>query len=211
MNTKYVEGWFLPKRDEYFERVLQKYPLENDGKRIYQFEHLDRCFHHLETSNKRVAIDIGAHIGFWSYYLCKNFSHVYSFEPLNIHTECFIKNVTFSNSTLYKVALGNEKNKVRFNIPYEISGKASILERENGDIELLTLDSYNFKIDVEGYEKFVIEGSRKTILENKPILIIEQKNNSNFNIGQYDAVEELKSMGAIILERVVDDFILGWR
>lgn len=218
MYTKYKEGWFLPEEDKYFESALLDYPAENDGKRIYQFHHIDRCFHYLQTSKKRIAIDVGAHIGFWSYYLCKNFGHVHSFEPIESHIECFKKNVTNTNFTLHEIGLGNKKAKTSFNIPVEISGMASVNDKKEGEIPMLPLDTFNFnevdfiKIDVEGYEKFVIEGAKYTILRNKPIIILEEKEHSGlYGLQRYSAVTELQNMGLIVLERVVDDFIMGWQ
>ena len=67
------------------------------------------------------------------------------------------------------------------------------------------------KIDVEGFEKFVLEGARKTLQRCKPVVVIEQKPHAErYAVGRYDAVTWLQRMGAQVLTRVVDDFILAW-
>jgi FkbM family methyltransferase len=220
MASKFKHGWFLPNEDEYFEFVLDQYPADKDGKRVYQYHHQDRCMNFLNPSKVRTAIDIGGHIGFWSYYLAKFFKQVHTFEPIISHIECFKKNVLATNVKLHEIGLSNREAKVNFITSHKNSGMSSVdpkSDRINGNINLVSLDSYHFndvdfiKIDVEGYEKFVIEGARETILRNKPIIIVEEKNNSElFDIPRYSSVSELKNMGLITLERVVDDFIMGW-
>lgn len=73
----------------------------------------------------------------------------------------------------------------------DTDGKAVLIELDNSGatyltcgkskikVPVTTLDSYEFKsvdfikIDVEGYEVKVLEGSRKTIEESRPVMLIE--------------------------------------
>lgn len=73
----------------------------------------------------------------------------------------------------------------------DVDGKAVLIELDNSGatyltcgkskikVPVTTLDSYEFKevdfikIDVEGYEVKVLEGSRKTIEESRPVLLVE--------------------------------------
>ncbi len=52
----------------------------------------------------------------------------------------------------------------------------------------------------------------KHLLENKPIIIVEDKFHGVKHYGQkpYASIELLESLGAAVLDRVVDDFIVGW-
>jgi hypothetical protein len=68
------------------------------------------------------------------------------------------------------------------------------------------------KIDVEGYEYFVIKGGEKTILENKPAIIVEQKTGfgGRYGISDKSAVDHLESLGAVVRKELAGDYILSW-
>ena len=60
-------------------------------------------------------------------------------------------------------------------------------------------------------EAFVLEGARDTLLRCRPLVLIEQKPFSErYGVAQYDALEYLQSLGAVLVDRVVEDFLLGW-
>lgn len=147
------------------------------------------------------AIDIGVYRGVYSYKLSKNFKHVYSFEAnpilfkyLNNYLSKIIPNIT-----LYNFALSNRNSNTILKIPlrsksffknnieeiYQL-GAASIHDKNNIKkfhkikVYAKKLDSINIKkkigfikIDVEGHEKNVIEGSKKLIKRDKPVLLVE--------------------------------------
>ena len=67
------------------------------------------------------------------------------------------------------------------------------------------------KIDVEGFENQVVLGAKNTLIENKPIIIIEQKGHSEyFNEKLFQAIETLNSYGAKVIEQVNKDYIMSW-
>jgi FkbM family methyltransferase len=218
MDQKLVHGWWLPKEDEYFEKYFSFTP-KYENRSIYQFHQLNKCFEILKDK-KDSAIDIGAHCGFWSFYLCGNFKKVFAFEPIEIFAKCFKKNVPHKNVNLFNVALGNENGHISMDINIINSGgtKVSKILNQKNKIKITKLDDYNFtnidfiKIDVEGYEKKVILGAEQTILKNRPIIIIEQKGTYSkyYDEKRFDALDLLKKFGMKINERVVDDFILSW-
>ncbi|MDA0670379.1 MAG: FkbM family methyltransferase [Proteobacteria bacterium] len=217
MNKKYIYGWWLPKEDQHFEGYFSQ-SVQVGDKRLYQPQHIDRCFHHIKN-RKHTAIDVGGHCGFWSFYLGGNFKKVYAFEPVEIFRECFKKNIPHGNVELLPVALGNENGFVSMNIELENTGATHISSNTNdlNKVELKKLDDYELtdvdfiKIDVEGYENKVVLGAKETLLRNKPIIIVEQKGFSDrFNETQFEAVDTLKSYGAKVIDQVVKDYILSW-
>ena len=140
--------------------------------------------------NKNVAIDCGAHIGVWSKRLSQIFNKVICFEPVPRHRECHKLNCISNNIELYDVALSNKNlSKVPMKLNYGNSGKSSMdfeglkkKVRKNEkiiNVKTKTLDSYNFKkvdfikIDVEGFELFLLEGAKETIKKYKPIIYME--------------------------------------
>jgi len=217
MNKKYIYGWWLPKEDQHFEGYFSQ-SVQVGDKRLYQPQHIDRCFHHIKN-RKHTAIDIGGHCGFWSFYLGGNFKKVYAFEPVEIFRECFKKNIPHGNVELLPVALGNENGFVSMNVELENTGATHVSSNTNDldKVELKKLDDYELtdvdfiKIDVEGYENQVVLGAKETLLRNKPIIIVEQKGFSDrFNETQFEAVDTLKSYGAKVIDQVVKDYILSW-
>ena len=217
MNRNFTFGWYLPKSDNHFYEYLLKAP-EAEGRRIYQYHHIDKCFDYLLQRSRNTAIDIGAHVGFWSFYLCKNFKIVHAFEPVKDFRDCFNLNVKAKNVNLYDYALGSENSFVSMEIDQSNSGKTHIKNQSLADqTPIKKLDDFKFenvdfiKIDVEGYEEFVIKGGIETLKKNHPLIIIEQKSGADrYGLEKYGAIKELESIGAKVIERVVDDFIIGW-
>ena len=217
MNKKFIYGWWLPEKDQHFESYFSQ-SIQVGDKRLYQPQHIDRCFHHIKN-RKHTAIDVGGHCGFWSFYLGGNFKKVYAFEPVEIFRECFKKNIPHGNVELLPVALGDENSFVSMNIEFENTGKTHVSNKldDLNKVELKKLDDYELtnvdfiKIDVEGYENQVVLGAKDTLLRNKPVIIVEQKGHSNrFNESQFEAINTLKSYGAKVIDQVVKDFILTW-
>lgn len=164
--------------------------------------------------NKRVAIDIGAHIGLWSYNLAKAFEQVRAFEPVEAHRECFIANIKSDNVVLYPCALGAEKGSVSINTTEGSSGDSKV--GGAGDIVMSTLDSYPFehvdlvKIDAEGYEENIVRGGEQLIKANRPVILVEQKRQmaSTFGLEPQGAVTLLKSWGYKIAQELSGDYLM---
>ena len=217
MNKNFIFGWYLPKNDNHFNEYLSQAP-EAEGRRIYQYHHIDKCFDYMLQRPRNIAIDIGAHIGFWSFYLCKNFEMVHAFEPVKDFRDCFNLNVKAKNIKLYDCALGKEDSFISMEIDQSNSGKTHIKNQDTTNkIPIKKLDDFNFtkidfiKIDVEGYEEFVIQGGLETLKKNRPLIIIEQKSGSDrYGLERYGAIKQLESIGAKVIDRVVDDFIIDW-
>jgi len=135
---------------------------------------------------KRRFLDIGASIGIYSYHFKNTFEKIDAFEPL---PEITYRLEAYKNESLkiHNNALSNKVGEFQLYIPLkdkQILSPLASLEKRESDCEVRTvrvntLDSYNFddvdliKIDVEGHEHQVIEGSIKTIKKNMPIMIIE--------------------------------------
>lgn len=150
------------------------------------------------TQCKR-AIDIGANDGLYSYVLAQISENVEAFEPQTwcTHDIAFYSDKHRKNINIYNVGLSSFKGLLNLHIPVSysaysrrISGLGSItpglasfreIEGEQACVEVPvnTLDDYNFtdvsfiKIDVEGHESRVIQGGHKTIVREKPILLVE--------------------------------------
>lgn len=143
-------------------------------------------------SKKRVFIDVGACYGLITRQMAKVAERVLAFEPNFEILDCLRKNtLPFKNVELFNLGLSNE-NKNKFLLLYENDGRSTyrkiyylnalkhIKTLRNQSTKVITLDSLLLKdvdlikIDVEGHEKHVLQGSLKTIARCKPVIIVEQ-------------------------------------
>jgi len=155
------------------------------------------------------AIDIGANVGVWSYWLSKHAKKVESFEP-NPKIFNVLKNIKIKNVNTYNIALSNKSGSVDLLIPKGSKGfsnqGASLSsikvqgEHKSLSIQAKCLDEYNFldvnfiKIDVEGHEHEVIEGAKETIKKCKPTMVIEMEEKHN-KIPIEDQISSVEKLG----------------
>ena len=172
------------------ERALVNYLIEANAK-----ENFDYFF------------DIGANSGTLSLPIAKSKkTKVICFEPLTYNFNKLINNYKindlYDENVFYNLALSNKKyvSKIYYSDTDANVGTASLLDdysnknQDTEEIKLERLDAlYNFKnkkiiikIDVEGYEKFVIEGSLNLLKDNKILMYVETVNR--------DLLSELKKL-----------------
>lgn len=143
-----------------------------------------------------VAIDIGGHLGNYSYILNKLCITTHVFEP-NLFLYDILTKSGLNNTKVYNIACSDSKGFTTLKIP-EVGGifrlgNATIEKSDTIQnitsyyiqaVQTNTIDSYNLtnigliKIDVEGHELNVIKGSLETISCFKPNLIIEISSNN---------------------------------
>lgn len=172
------------------------------------------------VKNFHQAVDVGGHIGLWSWVMAKDFDAVMAFEPMEIHRECWRRNMEgLENAGLYDCALGEKKGTVALETrTHGSSGDTQVRPGAKGTTPLETLDSFNFadvgliKIDCEGYEEFVLRGAVDTLQRCKPVVIVEQKRDFSrrYGLKKYSAVRFLEKLGAKVRKEISEDFILSW-
>jgi len=152
-----------------------------------------------------LAIDVGAHVGFWSRMLAERFSSVVAFEPEPENFIHLIKNVP-GEVTCHRCAIGSQVGSVGLHNPApQNSGAWQVV---NGDeVIVLPLDHFDLspdfiKIDVQGYEKEVIRGARKTLERSHPMVIVESNN--------ADPADELLQLGAVPVGNIIKDMVWVW-
>lgn len=173
----------------------------------------------------RTAVDVGGHVGLWSFYLSRQFVSIHAFEPVAVHRECFAVNVTAPNVTLHACALGEKAGSVSMKTAPTssgdsfVSGHSMLAEVAGpGDIPMKRLDEFDFqdvdflKIDCEGYELFVLRGAEEMLKRCQPCVIVEQKpgHAQNFGLPETGAVSYLQSLGAVLRKEISGDFVLSW-
>ena len=126
----------------------------------------------------KTIIDIGAWWGPWTLFWANQAETIEAFEPNpDILSDLTQNTNKLNNCTIHNTALGDTNGNV--SMQYETHSGTYHIKDYNGSINLRTLDSYNFqnvdviKIDVEGFEIPVLNGSKETILSQRPWIQIE--------------------------------------
>jgi len=141
-------------------------------------------------------IDAGANIGYLSLQFARRCDKgfVYCFEPETENFHCLSENVRLNGlekqMKLFKYALGEKPGMATLYKPYRnnpganrILDRAPEMEAPAEKVEIVPLDTLHdqgvfkkvevMKIDVEGFELFVLKGARKLIDRWRPILFVE--------------------------------------
>jgi FkbM family methyltransferase len=138
-------------------------------------------------AKERDAIDAGANIGTYAYFLGRHARHVYAYEPnpgLAARLQRRLPDVRVRN-----VALSDTEGEVVLQVPIDSQGRqrhelASIAQdfsgpHENFSVRKVTIDSENFdnigflKVDVEQHERQVLRGGLQTIRRCRPVIMTE--------------------------------------
>ncbi len=151
----------------------------------YKLIHMIRS----EQIDPELIIDVGANKGQFGITAASIFpkSSVYSFEPDPDVFAVLVENTcTYKNIKCFQTALGSEEGEIEFNrnsyslsssiLPLtekHLSAFPKAIEKEVIKISLTTLDKISaefdltktvlLKLDVQGYEKMVLEGGRETL------------------------------------------------
>lgn len=226
---KQFGGWYFPDHEAHLPEWLKSSGVMMEGRLAYQHAKIKAAMKW--CSSWRLAIDVGAHVGLWSYYLASRFQRVMAFEPVAEHRVCFELNVLRSRTNVHLVACA-------LGIPEDDDAKIAIYTRPGssgdswvngrGDIPLLHMDravqqeglqAWNedvtgqvdfIKLDCEGYELFALQGGQKLIRANGPTIIVEQKpgKGKTFGLGETDAVKYLETLGYVVREHISGDYVM---
>jgi FkbM family methyltransferase len=183
----------------------------------YMFDFLER--NQIDCEGKTI-IDIGANNGNFTIdfaHLVGDNGMVHSFEPQRIIYYQLCTNVFINgldNVYCHNEAIGNiddfvmiEKLNYFESVNMVNFGGAEIV-KENGDlIPLKRLDSYDFKdvifikIDVQGYESYVIDGAKETIKKHRPYLFVEFEDHllKKQKTSEIELKEKIEALGYVVL------------
>lgn len=212
-------GWWFPDHEEHLPAWMAspKGAMQINGRAAYQGKKQLAALAACSTRSQplRTAVDVGGHVGLWSFNLAPAFVHVHAFEPVAEHRACFGKNVQAPNVTLHACALGATEGSVSIHTAPTSTGDSWV--KGDGDIPMVTLDSVGLegvdfiKIDCEGYEENVLRGAVETITRDRPVIIVEQKRDmasARFGLEPLGAVKFLLELGYRQQQELSGDYLM---
>ncbi len=174
-----------------------------------------------------VVLDIGAYIGTFTIALSKvvgDNGTVYAFEPQRkiyreLRKNCELNDV--KNVIFHRMAIGDKQQIIQMDKQTYPGSDGSTGIGHGGDFaEMRTVDSFNLtnvsfiKIDVERTEEQVLDGMVNTILQNKPVIIIELQGgylweSAPFDIKQkmINSIEKLQALGYTVTRMHQHDYL----
>jgi FkbM family methyltransferase len=215
-NYLYKQGSFrYVKRDD----INYKLDISNVVDHYLYFGFKDSSYDSIieEIKKSKIILDVGANIGITAlYYASINTkAQIFAFEP---HPETFkrandnIELNKFKNIHLFNIGLAQKKESLKL---YEVNQKNPGMNRILSDYKNLPFKRINveildqfclenniskidfIKIDVEGFEYFVLLGGGEVIQKSKPILFIELDDNNlrENNKSAKELIDLLKKFG----------------
>lgn len=190
---KQVGQMWLPDNDEHFYLGAQDRP-------IYQKKAFKAAAGFVKNFDS--AVDIGAHVGFFTLYMAEKFLNVHAFEPEPENFACLKRNVLehemenvvcWDHGIAERDMLGNMVNPAWHN-----SGAWEFHENSLGTARVMKLGSNItpdlIKIDVQGMEGRALLGCHDVLMRDKPVLLVECERGDT--VSTY-----LKSIGYNMAER----------
>jgi FkbM family methyltransferase len=179
---------------------------------LENFEEAELAFIRSFLNNGDIVFEIGANIGLHALEeacVVGTLGKVYAFEPSPQTFELLKRNIllnNFSNISAHNIGLSNKKSKMNLNVSKNYDAWNTLVDKikllnnseifeETVEVDLNTLDDFInenniekskiklIKIDVEGWEKFVIEGGHDFLVEYTPLLMVEFDENNTWAAG----------------------------
>jgi FkbM family methyltransferase len=169
-------------------------------------------------------LDIGANVGVTAIPAAKcigELGKAIAFEPHPVIYSYLQENIKLNdlmNVELHNYALGNQRGHIHFTNKYtDETNRVATLSNRNIEVPIKMLDDVAnkldnialLKIDVEGYEKYVIEGSKMTLEKVGCIYFeVSEGNFSNFEYSTSDVLSALEQCGFRLFKRKSEREIL---
>lgn len=175
----------------------------------YQQNVLRAAIPHIKEQT--LAVDVGAHVGFWARSLAIIFERVVAIEPNAENFMCLCQNVPVNVLTL-NWAVGKEYGYCS-SVRKTLRNSGDCVLESGVDVRITPLDSFGWgavgllKVDVQGMELDVLKGAEQLLKRERPVVIVETTLDDieNDDCGAY-----LATLGATAVKTVGKDTIFAW-
>ncbi len=216
-----IKDYYIPDNDKQYLGYFKQF-------NHYQEAQRNRALSHVSLWRK--SIDIGANIGLWAKDLSNFFDKTICFEPNKNCIDCLKKNINLDKSEVFNVALGDKKSELNLITPTYSGGSSFINKTKIGinddgstiyglfnsevpkqRVLVKKLDEYNLteidfiKIDVQGFEFEVLKGAKETLVQNNPIICIEEDEN---NTELSETLKFLNKLNYHVIDKIQKEAIL---
>ena len=197
--------YYVPAGDKMFTPILERGGVFDGG-------NLKKALSY--CNDRRLALDIGAHVGSWANELAKTFDSVEAFEASDENHACLVKNISADNIHINNIAIGEKERKVSMHEDDAFNSGTHHVNLKEGHIDMKPIDSFNYenvdflKMDIEGYEYFGLLGAEETLKRCSPVVLIEQNGlEESYGLEKFKAGSYLESLGFELKEVANKDFI----
>lgn len=219
------DEWYLPNGEKHLPAHMGAIGRRVDGRLTYQYGKYEEALKHVKQ--RRVAIDIGAHVGLWTWFMARDFDQVAAFEPMPEHQQCWNENMKLrTNAELFKLALGPQNGHVCLETRTDgSSGDTQVAvnatDKTVKNVQMMKLDDLNLhafgdidflKVDCEGFELDILRGAEMLLSTCQPCVVVEQKHDHILKYGyeRLAAVRYLERLGAKVRMEISGDWIMSW-
>jgi len=171
------------------------------------------------------CVDVGSNNACNAINYAERFAVVECFEPTQLAQQLWsntVRDNNVPNCNLYTVGLGEREYTTEILIHVHNGGHNHLAHydknprsrpesrtRDTETVAVKTLDSYQFtdvgfiKIDVEGYEQFVLQGAEQTVKQSRPTIQLEIVGNQcrKFNYRAEDMISWIRSWDYHVISR----------
>jgi FkbM family methyltransferase len=213
---KQVCGWWLPDGEQYMAAFLEGTAHRVNGRTTYQWNKMQTALDCVKRRN--YAIDVGAHVGLWAWFLAREFRLVMAIEPLPENFECLVANCAGVDAVRpRRCALGAADGTVSMKIKPGSSADSEVCE--GADVQMYALDGVGdigspdfIKLDCVGAELPALQGMERILTEARPVVCVEQKPGypERFGLPPLGAVEYLQDLGATLRHNMSGVYVLSF-
>jgi len=170
-------------------------PVNHFESSVFYFKHGLNELETLNTIGGKAVVDVGGFIGDSVLIFSElNPTKIYTFEAVPENFELLKKTVELNNIpnvVAENIALGAENGSIKMNVFGSMSTsieRKGIVYKDEIEVPVVTLDEYVekyeldvglIKVDIEGGEPAFLSGAKKTICEQKPILLLSIYHNAH--------------------------------
>lgn len=201
MKLKQVGGLWFPENDNLFSRLVE-------AGHEWEPENINAAI--VAADGRKLALDIGAHVGLYTRKLAEHFEHVIAIEP--VHGEALELNTKeFTNVERLLCAVSDVKESVGFSDVLPNTGTVHVAG--NGNVPCIVLDDLNLepdliKIDVEGYELKALTGAIETLKKFKPVVLAECNGHCRrYGSTERDLQNYLGGLGYTMVRAISEDLL----